>query len=175
MPTTGMGPMLKSFKKRDGGWPTIGDLWPDETQGPRIDTGEARWVWLGHPRWDTETPKVEATGTKRVAVDPVRIEADAELLDRRIEQAREYQARPWLGTASEEGHRLFREAMADRLDGEEDGMKTPRQSGAGQQVAIDCARARADHGRAIAQLERAIGQPFAAVPTVALVGSEEDR
>lgn len=152
MPSSAMGPMLKSFEKRSGGWPTIGDLWMDETQGPRIDLAEARWVWLGHPRWDDEAPLVEAQVIERTAIDPARIDADADQLDRWIELARERQARPWLGTASEEGHRLFREAVAERFDGAEGEPKAPHDSNAGQRVAMAVGTAmhglleRFDHG-----------------------------
>jgi ATP-dependent exoDNAse (exonuclease V) beta subunit len=136
MPSSGMGPILRSFQKRTGGWPTVGDLWTDETQVPRIDLAEARWVWLGHPRWDGETPRVEPRAGVRTAVDPVQIESDAEQLLRWTEQAREHQARPWLGTASEEGHRLFREAMADRFDGAEEEPNAPCEEAVGQRVAM---------------------------------------
>lgn len=136
MPSTGMGPMLKSFEERTGGWPAIEDLWPDETQGPRLDLAEARWVWLGHPRWGGETPRVEAKVIERMAIDPAQIESDAEQLHRWREQARERQDRPWLGTASEEGHRLFREAVAERFDGAEDEPKAPREAGVDQWVAM---------------------------------------
>ncbi|RLE24065.1 MAG: hypothetical protein DRJ65_10625, partial [Acidobacteria bacterium] len=152
MPTGGMGPMLKCFEKRNGGWPTIGNLWVDETQGPRIDLAEARWVWLGHPRWDEETPRVEPRSIVRTALDPARIESDAKQLHRWTEQALEHQARPWLGTASVEGHRLFREAMADRFDGAEEEPKAPREEGLGQWVAMAVGTAmhglleRFDHG-----------------------------
>ncbi len=146
------GPMFSLLKERAGGWPKTEDLWPDETQGPRRDLAEARWVWLGHPRWDVETPKVQNTGVARTAIEGSRVEADAEQLDRWIESAREHQARPWLGTASEEGHRLFREAMADRFDGGEDEPKAPHDSNAGQRVAMAVGTAmhglleRFDHG-----------------------------
>ncbi|RLE30392.1 MAG: hypothetical protein DRJ61_12885, partial [Acidobacteria bacterium] len=136
MPSSGVGPMLKSFERRAGGWPKTEDLWPDETQGPRIDLSQARWVWLGHPLWDGETPRAETRASVRTALDPARIEADGEQLDRWRERAREHQLRPWLGTASEEGHRLFREAMADRFDGAEDEPKAPREAGAGQWIAM---------------------------------------
>ncbi|MCD4748485.1 MAG: UvrD-helicase domain-containing protein [Thermoanaerobaculales bacterium] len=152
MPTTAMGPMLKSFENRDGGWPTIGDLWPDEAQGPHRDIAEALWVWLGHPRWDAETPRVEALKVASATIDPARIMNDAEQLDRWIEEAQEHQYRPWLGTASEEAHRLFREAMADRLEGAEDEAETSRVGGAGERVAMAVGTAmhglleRFDHG-----------------------------
>lgn len=146
------GSLLKLLENRAGGWPNAEDLWPDEAQGPQKDRDEARWVWLGHPRWDGETPKVQAPEVERTAIDPDRIEADAKQLDRWTLQAGEHQARPWLGTASEEAHRQFREAMADRFDGAEEEPQAPREEGVGQRVAMAVGTAmhglleRFDHG-----------------------------
>ncbi|MEN8164816.1 MAG: 3'-5' exonuclease, partial [Acidobacteriota bacterium] len=136
LPNSGVGPMLKSFGKRAGGWPEIEDLWPGGTQGPREDRDQARWVWLGHPRWHAETAWVGAPGKEGVVVDPARIEQDAEQLERWVERAQEHQIRPWLGTASEEAHRLFREALADRLEGAENEEEPTRGVGVDQRVAM---------------------------------------
>ncbi|MCK5379060.1 MAG: PD-(D/E)XK nuclease family protein, partial [Acidobacteria bacterium] len=176
MPTSGAGPMLKSFEKRIGGWPQTEDLWPDETKGPREDRGQARWVWLGHPQWDAERPKVQTPEVERTAVEDSRIEGDAEQLERWRDQARERQLRPWLGTASEEAHRLFREAMADRFDGPEDEPEAPREAGVGQWVAMAVGTAmhglleRFDHGAGdpahelSARLDQALGWLDGALP-----------
>ncbi len=152
IPSSGQGPMFKSLERRDGGWPLLGDLWTDETQGPRRDLAGVRWVWLGHPRWDGETPRVEAKVIERSDLDSARIESDAEQVHRWGEQARKRQAQPWLGTASGEGHRLFREALADRFDVAEDEPKAPREAGVAQWVAMAVGTAthglleRFDHG-----------------------------
>jgi len=128
--------MLKSFGNRAGGWPAFEDLWPDGSSEVHVDHLGARWVWLGHPRWDARAPRVHRRDVGRTAVDPERIAADAERLDGLRKTALDYQGRPWLATASDAGHRLFAEEIADRLDGAENESETPSPTGVGQRIAM---------------------------------------
>ena len=130
------GSLQELFQKRVNTWANLSDLWQDGSLGPREDRYHARWVWLGHPRWETETPRIRGAGTAERGIDPVRVTSDGDSLQRRIEGALEWQARSWLGTASEEAHRLFREALAEGLGGVEEEAESLFGCGADRRVAM---------------------------------------
>lgn len=154
LPTGGAnGSFLNLFKSRSEMWPKAEEIWSSQDVSDHWhDQDEARWVWLGHPEWETRTSRAEIEKPESKMVDPSKVEADADWLERRAEEAQAHQGRPWLGTASEEAHRLFREAIAERLEGAEDETENPFVGGTRQRVATAVGTAvhsvleRFDHG-----------------------------
>lgn len=130
------GSLKELLKGRATGWPNSSHLWEDGSLGPREDRHEARWVWLGHPSWDAETPKIFGSSPRERRIDAAKVVSDADQLERLIEAGLERQGRPWLETASEEAHRRLREALAERFEGAEEEGEIPFEGGAGRRVAM---------------------------------------